>query len=98
MRNGMLKIRKALLRLMLALMMGMFAGAVPGVALVAHAETAASVEAVQPEAEATAAKDDGTTFLMGFFGGIILLILFVVVIVVATTMGTAGVVGAQEDD
>lgn len=36
--------------------------------------------------------------MLAFFGGIILLILFVVVTVVATATGTAGVVGAQEDD
>lgn len=96
MKNGMLKIRKAVLRLMMVLAVGLFAGAAPGAALVAHGETVAAAEAAQPEAEAK--EDDGTTFMLGFFGGIILLILFVVVIVVATAMSTAGVVGAQEDD
>ena len=78
------EIKKAVLRLMLALAIGVLAGAAPGAVLISHAETAS--------------EDDGTTFMLAFFGGIILLILFVVVIVVATAASTAGVIGAQEDD
>lgn len=92
------EIKKAVLRLMLVLAVGLLAGAAPGAVLTSYAETETVAEAAQPEAAATAEEDDGTTFMLAFFGGIILLILFVVVVVVATATSTAGVVGAQEDD
>ena len=89
------EIKKAVLRLMLALAIGVLAGAAPGAVLVSHAETETVAD---PASAETASEDDGTTFLLSFFGGIILLILFVVVIVIATATSTAGVVGAQEDE
>lgn len=93
------EIKKAVLRLMLALAIGVLAGAAPGAVLVSHAETetVAAADAAAVAAE-TASEDDGTTFMLSFFGGIILLILFVVVVVIATATSTAGVVGAQEDE
>lgn len=92
------EIKKAVLRLMLALAIGVLAGAAPGAVLVSHAETETVAAAADPASAETASEDDGTTFLLSFFGGIILLILFGVVIVIATATSTAGVVGAQEDE
>ena len=89
------KIRKGLLRLLLVVMIGLFAGAAPGTALVSHAETVAVTEAALP-AEATS-ENGGLTFLLIFFGGIMLLILFVVVVVVASSISAVGVFDVQED-
>lgn len=92
------EIKKAVLRLMLALAIGVLAGAAPGAMLVSHAETETVAAADTAAAAEADSEDDGTTFMLSFFGGIILLILFVVVVVIATATSTAGVVGAQEDE
>jgi len=96
MKEKTMKVRKAMLRLMIALMLGIFAGAVPGAALVSHAETVAASEANLP-AEGTS-EDFGVTFLIWFFGGLTLLILFVVVVVVCSSISAVGVFDAQGEE
>lgn len=96
MSNKLLAVKRAFLRLMLALVVSCLAGAVPAGSVVSYAAEAIDAQAEAPAEEA--AKGDGSTFILIFFGGILLLILFVVVVVVATAVSTAGVVGAQEDE
>ncbi|MDR0925718.1 MAG: sulfate transporter [Hungatella sp.] len=95
MKEKTMKIRKAVLRLMMALMIGMFAGAVPGAALVSHAETVAVSEANLPAEGAS--EEIGMDFIMKFFGGLMLLILFVVVVVVCSSISAVGVFDTQGD-
>ncbi|MBE7719930.1 hypothetical protein [Lacrimispora indolis] len=95
MKEKTMKIRKGMMRLLLVLMLGLFAGAAPGTALVAHAETVAVSEAAVPAEGAS--EDNGMSFIMTFFGGIMLLILFVVVVVVASSISAVGVFDVQED-
>ncbi|HCD46467.1 MAG TPA: sulfate transporter [Lachnoclostridium sp.] len=96
MKEKTMKIRKAVLRLMIALMLGVFAGAAPGAALVSHADTVAVSEAAVP-AEGSSEGID-MTFLISFFGGIMLLILFVVVVVVCSSISAVGVFDAQGEE
>jgi hypothetical protein len=100
MNNYVMAMKKALLRLTMMIMFGLFAGSVPGVVMVSSAANAAAeapqaaqaaAGAAQPAQEASA-QDDGTTFLFAFLGGILLLILFVVVVVVAVSASTPGVI------
>lgn len=95
MKEKTMRIRKGILRLMLALVLGIFAGAAPGAALVSQAETVAVSEAAVP-AEVTT-ENNGSVFLIAFFGGLMLLILFVVVVVVASSISAVGVFDVQED-
>ncbi|HBE85948.1 MAG TPA: sulfate transporter, partial [Lachnoclostridium sp.] len=80
----------------IALMLGIFAGAAPGTALVSYAETVAATEANQP-AEGTS-EDFGVNFFIWFFGGITHLILFVVVVVVCSSISAVGVFDAQGEE
>lgn len=96
MKEKTMKIRKGMMRLLLVLMLGLFGGAAPGTALVAHAETVAVSEAAVP-AEGASEDSGMSTFVMTFFGGIMLLILFVVVVVVASSISAVGVFDIQED-
>ncbi|MSS09118.1 sulfate transporter [Clostridium sp. WB02_MRS01] len=96
MKEKTMKIRKAMLRLMIALMLGIFAGAAPGAALVSRADTVVASEANLP-AEGTS-DDFSVTFLIWFFGGITLLILFVVVVVVCSSISAVGVFDAQGEE
>lgn len=87
-----LAVKKMILRFMLSLVIGVFAGAVPGTAMMSYgAENAVAQVAVETS------EGDGS-FILYFFGGLLLLILLVVAVVVAVTISTAGVVGAQEDE
>ena len=61
------EIKKAVLRLMLALAIGVLAGAAPGAVLISHAETENVAAAAEPAAAETASEDDGTTFMLAFF-------------------------------
>ncbi|ADL05744.1 hypothetical protein [Lacrimispora saccharolytica] len=96
MREKTMWIRKGVLRLMLALMLGIIAGGAPGAAMVSHAETAAVSEAAVPAEGAS--EDSGMPFLLSFFGGILLLILFVVVVAVATSVSTVGAINGQDEE
>lgn len=91
-----LAVKKMILRFMLSLVIGVFAGAVPGTAMMSYGAENAVVQAAVPEAVETS-EGDGS-FILYFFGGLLLLILLVVAVVVAVTISTAGVVGAQEDE
>lgn len=96
MKEKTMKIRKGMLRLMLALLLGVFAGAAPGTALVSHAEAVAVSEAAVPAERAS--EDGGLIFIMTFFGGIMLLILFVVVVVVTSSISAVEVFDVQGED
>ncbi|MFT4105265.1 MAG: sulfate transporter [Lacrimispora sp.] len=91
-----LGIKKIMARLLLVLMVTLFAGAAPGTLLVSHAEVAAAAEAAVPATQGVL-EHNTVLFLTAFFVGLILLIIFVVVAVVSSIMVTDDVFYSQEN-